>query len=333
MKLDNVIRKSDFDSKNNEIESLKIPLPDIDIYPYYYTNLGICFNNDCEIVIDNYLIHHYKKKINLILTSPPFPLQRKKKYGNKRGDDYIEWLCRTVSKCTELLKEDGSLVIEMGNAWESGSPTYSVLPIETLLEIKKRCNLNLCQEFIYYNPARLPGPIEWVNKKRVRVKDAFTRIWWFSMSKNPYADNRNVLDEYSKQMQKLLQSGKYNAGRRPSEHKISEKAFLNDHGGAIPSNVIIASNTMSKDPYIKKCKENNLELHPARMVPSIPEFFIKFLTRENDIVFDCFSGSNVTGYTAEKFSRRWLSTEIDEEYFEGSQYRFPEVNMIRVSKD
>ena len=115
--------------------------------------------------------------------------------------------------------------------------------------------LILCQEFIYYNPARLPGPIEWVNKRRIRVKDSFTRIWWLSKTPEPYADNRNVLEEYSKQMKKLISSGKYNSGIRPSEHSISKTAFTINNEGSIPSNVIIASNTVSNDVYITKCKE------------------------------------------------------------------------------
>ena len=78
-------------------------------------------------------------------------------------------------------------------------------------------------------------------------------------------------------MKKLLASGKYNSGTRPSEHIISEIAFSIDNGGAIPSNVIIAANTTSNDIYIKKCKEHELPIHPARMASAIPEFFINFL--------------------------------------------------------
>mgnify|MGYP003292991499 CR=1 FL=1 len=125
-----------------------------------------------------------------------------------------------------------------------------------------------------------------------------------------------------KQMQKLIASGKYNAGTRPSEHTISETAFSKDNGGAIPSNVIIAANTTSKDIYITKCKENGLEVHPARMASAIPDFFINFLTQENDIVLDCFAGSNTTGAMAEKLNRQWISIELDSTYFTGSKYRF-----------
>lgn len=69
-------------------------------------------------------------------------------------------------------------------------------------------------------PARLPSPAQWVTVERIRVKDAFTRVWWMSSNPRPKADNRRVLREYSESMKKLLDTGKYNAGRRPSEHHI-----------------------------------------------------------------------------------------------------------------
>ena len=135
--------------------------------------------------------------------------------------------------------------------------------------------------------------------------------------------------KYQKHTARLI-CGKYNSGSRPSEHTISDTAFSVDNGGAIPSNVIIAANTNSSDPYIKKCKENGLEIHPARMAKAIPEFFIKFLTKENDIVFDCFAGSNTTGAVAEALNRQWISTELDRNYYEGSKYRFGGKGSARI---
>lgn len=288
----------------------------------YNTPLGICINEKCETVISKYLIPNYQGQVQLIFTSPPFPLNRAKKYGNLNGDEYKKWLCDVVKSMLPLLAENGSIVIEIGNAWNYREPTFSTLPMETLLNIKKECGLSLCQEFIYYNPARLPSPIQYVNIDRTRVKDSFTRVWWFSRSTNPKADNRNVLKQYSKQMKKLLETGQYNAGNRPSEHNISETAFNNNNGGAIPSNVIIASNTNSRDPYLLRCKENGIKIHPARMPFEVPRFFINLLTDEGDIVVDCFAGSNTTGYCAEESNRRWVSIEVDKDYYIGSKYRF-----------
>ena len=93
-------------------------------------------------IIENGGIHpsKYKGKINLIFTSPPFSLVKKKKYGNKNGEDYINWLKEFSQPLTDLLTDDGSIVIELGNAWEKGSPTFSTVPMESLLEFKKESN-------------------------------------------------------------------------------------------------------------------------------------------------------------------------------------------------
>lgn len=286
----------------------------------YETDYGRMIHGKCEEVLP-YLSDY---KFNLIFTSPPFPLNRTKNYGNMTGSEYLEWISEIAIQLKDMLAERGSVVIEIGNAWNKGEPTQSTLPMETLLEFKRRGEFYLCQEFIYYNPAKLPSPIEWVNKKRIRVKDSFTRIWWLSNVPMPKADNRNVLEEYSSQMVKLLKSGKYNAGKRPSEYNIGKTSFSTNNGGAIPSNVIIASNTISKDRYIKYCKENQLDIHPARMPREIASFFVKMLTDEGDIVLDPFAGSNMTGWVAEELKRNWVSIEAEYKYILGSRGRFGE---------
>lgn len=275
----------------------------------YSTNKGRLFFGPCEEVLASPTLTRLKGKVQLIFTSPPFPLNEKKKYGNLKGEQYLKWLADFGPLFSEMLTPDGSIVMEVGNAWEPGSPVQSVLPYKSLLAFLEAGKLKLCQEITYYNPARLPSPAQWVTIERIRLKDATTKIWWMAKSDNPKADNRNVLKPYSKAMQKLLKRGTYNSGTRPSEHQIGEKSFLKDNGGAIASNLIEASNTFSTLDYQNFCKENDVHSHPARMPAAIPEFFIKFLTEKNDIVLDPFAGSNTTGAAAERLGRRWVSIE------------------------
>jgi site-specific DNA-methyltransferase (cytosine-N4-specific) len=210
----------------------------------------------------------------------------------------------------------------MGNAWQPGQPVMSTLALEALLAFLRRGKLHLCQQFICYNPSRLPTPAQWVNVERIRVKDAYTHVWWMSPKEKPAADNRRVLKEYSASMLKLLASGKYNSGRRPSEHHIGTTSFLRDNKGAIPSNVLILSNTKANDPYLQYCREHHLVPHPARQPQGLPEFFIKFLTKPRDLVVDPFAGSNTTGSMSERLNRRWISIETDLDYVKGSRGRF-----------
>jgi DNA modification methylase len=288
----------------------------------YETEGGAMYHGSIEQFLQSSLGQGLRGEAQLIFTSPPFPLNRKKKYGNRMGTDYLEWLANLARPLGDLLTEDGSLVVELGNAWVPGEPVMSTLALEALLEILKEGGFHLCQQFVAYNPARLPSPAQWVNVDRIRVKDAYTNVWWMSRTTRPKASNRKVLTPYSPSMKKLLQRQDYNAGHRPSQHKIGETSFLADHGGAIPPNVLKISNTISTDPYRAYCKDHGLKLHPARMAPELAEFFVKFLTDKKDLVVDPFGGSNTTGAAAEKLERQWISVELEREYIEGSKGRF-----------
>ena len=274
-------------------------------------------------------------KVQLVFTSPPFPLNTKKRYGNLQGEEYIDWFAQFAPLLRDYTTPNGSIVVEIGNAWEPGRPVMSTLVLRALLRFLERGGLNLCQEFVWYNPARLPSPIQWVNVERIRVKDAFTRIWWMSRTDRPKADNRRVLRAYSQSMKKLLVTGKYNPGPRPSEHTIGAESFKTDNKGAIPPNVIGAeeapslstllkgTNTRSHDQYQLFCRERDVALHPARMPQDLVEFFVRFLTTKRDLVLDPFAGSNTTGAVAERLGRKWLSCEATWTYAASSIARFP----------
>ncbi len=305
------------------------------VLPLVKTTAGELFLGKCEEILKARK-KRLAGKVQLILTSPPFPLKRKKRYGNFTGNAYIEWLSKLAPTFAELLTDDGSIVLELGNAWEPKQPVQSLLPLKSLLAFveNKNANLKLCQEFICFNPARLPSPAQWVTIERIRAKDSFTRLWWMAKTTKPAADNTRVLKEYSKAMKELLARQDYNSGKRPSEHVISEKGFLQRYRGAIPPNVItddarlipsdllIGANTGSSEAYQMFCRDHGIVLHPARMPHFLAEFFIKFLTKPNDLVLDPFSGSNTVGWVAEKLGRRWASIEAREEYAIASVARF-----------
>ena len=288
----------------------------------YKTKMGIFYEGTVEQVLKSEEFKKYKNKVNLVFTSPPFPLNRKKKYGNLQGQEYIKWFSELALLFKDYLTEDGSIVIELGNSWKPGKPLMSTLALKALLAFLEKGKYCLCQQFVWYNTAKLPSPAQWVNIERIRVKDSFTNIWWMSKTPYPKADNRKILKEYSRSMKNLLKSKKYNSGKRPSEHVIGDTSFLVNNNGAIPSNVLVSANTHSNTNYQNYCRDQNLIPHPARMPLDIPNFFINFLTEQGDLVLDPFGGSNTTGESAEKLNRRWISVETVQSYINGSKGRF-----------
>lgn len=262
-----------------------------------------------------------KETVDLIFTSPPFPLIRKKSYGNRSELDYIEWLMPFIAAGKDLLKDTGSIVIDLGCCWEKGRPIRSTYDMRLTLEIIDRLGLSLAQEFYWYNPSRLPGPAQWVTVEKIRVKDSVNKILWFTKKDYAKADNRKILQPYSDSMENKLKKGIRKGTKRPSGHTPS--AYLNNRKiGSIPGNLLAIANSNRHDSYLSYCSDLGFKPHPARFPYEIPEFFIKFLTDEGDKVLDPFAGSCTTGNVANRLKRRWVCIEKEADYLQTASGHF-----------
>ncbi len=324
----------------------------------YVTELGRAFQGDSRLLMESDEVT--EGSVDLIMTSPPFALTRKKAYGNEQEEAYLEWFKTFIAPFKRVLSDTGSLVIDIGGAYLPGRAQRSTYHFQLAVELAKE--FDLCQEFYWYNPAKLPAPAEWVNVRRMRVKDSCNLVLWLAKdAMNTKADNRRVLKRYSESMQSLLKNG-YQYRTRPSGHDISEK-FSKDNGGAIPANLLgfahdvgeigqaefgdldgelfetlfpnllSISNTASNDRYQQQCKAHSVKAHPARFPIGLPAFFIEFLTDPGDLVLDPFAGSNVTGEAAQALNRRWTSCDLDAEgdrqhtYVRASAWRFEDARL------
>lgn len=289
--------------------------------PLYITKYGKAYVGDSLELLDMLP----KDFVNLVITSPPFALQRQKEYGNESQGRYIDWLTCFAEKVKRVLKENGSFVLDLGGAYQKGQPTRSLYNYKILIKFCEELGFHLAEEFFWFNPSKLPSPIEWVNKRKIRVKDAVNTIWWFSKTEYPKADVKKVLVPYSERMKILLKNSEkyYTPKERPSGHDIS-KGFANGNEGAIPPNLLQIPNSESNSQYLRYCKIAGVKGHPARFPKQLPEFFIKFLTEPKDLVLDLFAGSNTTGEAAENLGRRWIAFEKDLSYLVTSVFRFIE---------
>jgi DNA methylase len=162
----------------------RLKFPNLPIAPAYTTASGAAYCGDSLELLaalpDN--------SINLVMTSPPFALQRQKAYGNKDQADYIDWLVQFARQVHPVLKDDGSFVLDLGGAYEKGVPTRSLYNFRVLIRFCDDLGFFLAEDFYWFNPSKLPSPIEWVNKRKLRVKDAVNTVWWFSKTEWPKAD-------------------------------------------------------------------------------------------------------------------------------------------------
>lgn len=290
-----------------------------DVRLYHQTTFGRMFLGDSLETLDREV---QDGSVDLIVTSPPFGLVRKKDYGNADAQDYLAWFRPFADGFRRVLKSNGSLVVDIGGSWIPGQPTRSLYHFKLLIMLCEEFGFHLAQEFYWWNPSRLPTPAEWVTVRRIRVKDAIDSIWWLSPSPWPKASNKRVLQPYSDSMKTLLKNG-YTPKKRPSGHEISDK-FLVDNRAAIPPNLIAIANTESNSYYLRYCRERAIKPHPARFPADLPEYFVRMLTDPGDLVVDPFAGSCVTGEVCERLGRSWLCGETVEAYLEGAMARFQE---------
>jgi site-specific DNA-methyltransferase (cytosine-N4-specific) len=288
-----------------------------DLIESHATDLGTIYQGNSLAYMHS---HAEPNSVNLILTSPPFGLVRKKSYGNEDADAYCDWFRPFAEGFKRVLADDGSLVIDVGGAWKSGTPTRSLYHFKLLVMLCEEYGFHLAQEHYWWNPSKLPSPAEWVNVRRIRVKDAINCVWWLSKTPFPKANNKRILAPYSDSMRVLLKNG-YKAKLRPSGHDISSK-FSVDNGGSVPPNLLAIANTESNGAYQDHCRDNDIEIHPARFPALLPEYFIRFLTDPGDMVLDPFGGSCITGMVAEALQRQWTCVELSSEYIRGGIGRF-----------
>jgi len=289
--------------------------------PIYRTEQGSAFVGDSLKL----LAELEDASVDLVITSPPFALQRQKTYGNVEETAYVAWLKPFGEQVFRVLKNTGSFVLDLGGAYRSKIPSRSLYNFRVLICLCDEVGFHLAEDFYWFNPAKLPSPIEWVNKKKIRAKDSVNTVWWLSKTEWPKADVRNVLAPYSERMKKLIADPEsfYMPKKRPSGHDIGAN-FGKDNGGAIPSNLLSIPNTDSNSNYLRLCKEFDIERHPARFPEELPRFFIKMLTEQKDLVVDIFAGSNTTGAVSESLERRWLAFDSCHEYLKASSFRFLE---------
>jgi len=287
----------------------------------YYTRNGGAFIGDSR----DLLADLPDDSVNLVITSPPFALQRQKAYGNLDQHEYIDWFLGFAQLVHRKLTADGSFVVDFGGAYMKGVPARSLYNFRVLVRMVDEIGFFLAEDFYWFNSSKLPSPIEWVNKRKMRAKDSVNTVWWLSKTEWPKADVTKVLAPYSDRMKKLIEDPDkfYTPMVRPSGHDIG-RGFAKDNGGAIPPNLLQIPNSESNGSYQSGCKIAGIKAHPARFPAKLPEFFIRMLTDRDDLVVDIFAGSNTTGQVAESEGRRWLAFEELTEYVAGSAFRFLE---------
>lgn len=246
--------------------------------------------------------------VDLVVTSPPYAERRKKAYGGIPAEKYVEWFLTISAELLRVLKPTGSFVLNIKEGTHKGERQTYVY--ELALALRKQ-GWHLVDEMIWHKT----NPFPTGNKNR--LKDGFERCFHFAKTKKfkffPDVVRTKSTSKWAENNERRKNKGAHrttNGSRMNMSRRITGDLVR-------PSNVV----TMPTSSI-------NIA-HPAVFPVELPEFFVKLMTEEGDVVLDPFMGSGSTAIAARGLGRRYVGLELSEEYLELSAKRLARTPLLR----
>ena len=237
--------------------------------------------------------------VDLIITSPPYADSRKNTYGGIHPDEYAQWFKPFSIELLRVLKPSGTFVLNIKEKVVKGERHTYVM--ELILEMRKQGWL-WTEEFIWHKKNSYPG--KWPN----RFRDAWERLLQFNKTRKFKMFQERVMvpvGDWSKSRLKNLSE----------TDKIRDNSKVGSGFGKNISNWI-NRDLVYPDNVLHLATECNNKNHSAAFPDSLPEWFIKLFTNEEDTVLDPFMGSGTSVVVARKMGRNAIGIDIVPEYVE-----------------
>lgn len=240
--------------------------------------------------------------VNTWVTSPPYAKQRQ--YNGAESKDYLKFLSPIIIEAKRILKDDGSIFINIKEHCDKGQRDLYVFKM--IIHFVEVVGLRFVDEFVWTKTNPFP------TGSSSRLKDGFERVLHFTkIKKHKFYPNNVLVKSESKWLE--------------SEKKRSNKGSHNTkNGSGMNMSKRIASDMVRPSNVIKGTSSNLNIGHPAVYPEYLPEFFINLTTNEGDTVGDMFMVSGTTGIVCKKTKRNFIGIELDKEYFELAQKRIKE---------
>lgn len=309
-------------TKNGDLDKI---LPALSVVGFS-TRLGVAILGYSEHVFSK-----LNEPINLIITSPPYPLGNPRKYGNVKESEYVDWICATLEPVIQNLVPGGVIAINVGNdVFLTGTPARSMYKERLLLALSDRFALSLMDTLIWHSANKAPGPIAWASKKRMQLNVAWEPVYY--LTNDPLkviANNQRVLQPHTEKHLDFIVTGgaKKRESKSDGAYTLKEGSYSNQTAGKIARNVLSIGNTCSDNrKYKKDAISQGFIPHGATMPLKLASFLIEFMSRPQDLVVDPFAGSFTTARAAETLNRRWIGVDPVADYVAGAALRFNECN-------
>jgi DNA modification methylase len=243
--------------------------------------------------------------VDMVLTSPPYALQRKSTYGGVSECEYIEWFTPIAQEIKRVLSDTGSFFLNIKPNCKDGERVLYVM--ELVIALKKDLGFRFVDEFTW-TKLGVPG------KFNGRFKNAFEPVYHFAKEKgfthNPYDVATKAKDvSLSRYKRKACGESKNGSGFAGMRKEITSEL-------ALPSNHLHIPQKSNQHTVQSK--------HSAVYPVELCDFFVKAYTNEGDTILDPFMGSGTTGVACKNLNRNFIGIELDPKYFKIAEKRINE---------
>lgn len=243
--------------------------------------------------------------VDLVCTSPPYATT--KNYGKSvdlrplNVKNYNNWIMPLFVETGRFLKEDGSFILNINDKIVNGYRDLYVF--ELVIRICEETDLKLYDRYIWHKKNAMPVSGN-------RLNDWMEYIFHFTKSKKIKNNVDNVREPYAESTIKRYKS------------PVAFNKKTDDNGiTSIGDKKMVKQNPLGKKPSTVMrfnnagvLKGGTAGKHPAPFHPELPEFFIKWLTDENDVVLDPFIGSGTVAEVCKNLNRQYIGFELNKSY-------------------
>jgi len=307
--------------------------------------------------------------VNLIITSPPYFKQRdyggyEKEIGNEnRAEEYVENLLKLFYECFRVIKNDGSIVFNIGDKYENSS--LLLVPYRFAIEVLNKLPVKLVNDitWVKLNPTPRQFRRRLVSSTEpffhfVKSDDYYYNIDEFmnlldksrtkrngngnNLGKKYFGliENSELSEEQKRRAIKELEevieevkSGKLYSFRMKIKG-IHSLPFGGQEGGRKTqilkkgfTIIKLHGNSIKRDVIESPVETIKGAKHPAIYPEYIIQELLKLLTREGDIVLDPFMGSGTTAFACKKLRRNYIGFDINPGYCESAVNNLKEIKI------
>lgn len=287
----------------------------------FSTELGMALWADCRDAFSQ-----IEEQVHLVLTSPPYPLANPRDYGGPARAEYVDWLCACLEPLVKRLAPGASLFLNVSNdIFEEKSPARSLYRERLVIALHERLGLHKMDTWIWDNPTKAPGPMQWASIARVQVNTSWEPIYWFTNDpQRCFADNRRVLRPHTERHQRYIDAGGATKAAEYGDGANRRRvgSFSNQTPGSIPRNLLRVPHRCPSQVDLRRyARQEGVPIHSATMPLELAEHIVRFATEVGQLVADPFGGWLTTALAAERNFRRWVVTERMRAFLHGGLWR------------